>query len=263
MHTNPNTQRTLNSAQKNLKIERFADLETATLEAGKYINDILTQYIDRPVLFLVAGGSSIKVLEHINPEYLGQDLTVTTTDDRFSTELDINNFSILQTTSFYNNLIQNDCFCISTEPFEHESIEDYALRFEKNLKEWKRDFPNGIVVGLYGMGSDGHTGGMIPGFLLKEKFTTQFNTADKWVGIFDALTEGKGDQYQFPQRISTSLTFMREVVDHAIFYITGKEKKEAFDAAIRALDATTTNFDTCPAKILNFMKNTVVFTDIA
>ncbi len=258
-----NTYHTSNLAQKNLKVERFDGADAATVEAGKYINDILTQYIDRPVLFLVAGGSSVKVLERINPEYLGQDLTVTTTDDRFSTELDINNFSILQTTSFYNNLIQNDCFCISTEPFEHESIEDYALRFEKNLKEWKRDFPNGVIIGLYGMGADGHTGGMIPGLLSKEKFAAQFNTPDKWVGVFDALTEGKGDQYKFPQRISTTLSFMREVVDHAIFYIIGKEKKAAFDLIASALDDTTADFDTCPARIMNFMKDTVVFTDIS
>lgn len=164
--------------KKGLKVERFANAEAAAKEAGQYLNDILTQYIDHPVLFLTAGGSSIAVLEHVNPEYLTPDLTVTTTDDRFSLELDINNFSILQTTPFYNNLIQGDVFCISTEPFEEETLEQYRARFEKNLREWKQDFPKGKIVALYGMGTDGHTGGMIPGLLEKEAFDAEFNDSE-------------------------------------------------------------------------------------
>ena len=108
--------------RKSLKVERFVDSSTTAKEAGKYINDILTQYVEKPVLFLVAGGSAAAVLEHINPEYLSPDLTVSTTDDRFSTELDVNNFAILQSQSFYNKLVEADAFCISTEPFEDETI---------------------------------------------------------------------------------------------------------------------------------------------
>ncbi len=254
--------------RKPLKIERFFDATTTAKEAGKYINDILTQYIEKPVLFLVAGGSSTTVLEHVNPEYLSPDLTVTTTDDRFSTELDINNFSILQSLSFYNNLVEADAFCISTEPFEDEILEQYRARFEKNLREWKQDFPKGTIVGLYGMGADGHTGGMIPGLLSKEEFDAEFNDADRLVGTFDAVAHGggvKASQYEFPQRISTTIPFMRDWVDHAVFYITGENKKLALDAVLQISDetlSTDVDFSKAPIAIARFMKDTTIFTDI-
>lgn len=254
--------------RKSLRIERFADATITAKEAGKYINDILTQYVERPLLFLVAGGSSSAVLEHINPEYLSPDLTVTTTDDRFSTELDINNFSILQTTSFYNNLVQADAFCISTEVFEGETIEQYRARFEKNLREWKMDFPKGVIVALYGMGADGHTGGMIPGLLSKEEFYREFNDSDRLVGKFDALDYdggSKASSYEFPQRISTTIPFMRDWVDHIVFYITGENKKPALDIFLKIDDTTLStdvDFSVTPISIARFMKDATVFTDI-
>lgn len=251
--------------RKSLKVERFADSSTTAKEAGKYINDILTQYVEKPVLFLVAGGSAVAVLEHINPEYLSPDLTVSTTDDRFSTELDVNNFAILQSQSFYNNLVQADAFCISTEPFEDETIEQYRARFEKNLREWKQDFPKGIIVGLYGMGADGHTGGMIPGLLSREEFDAEFNDGDRLVGTFDAVLKERAEDYEFPQRISTTIPFMRDWVDHAVFYITGENKKTALDAVLQISDdtlSTDVDFSKAPISIARFMKDATIFTDI-
>lgn len=270
------------SDRKSLKIERFADAQIAAKEVGKYLNDLLTQYVDQPVLLLLAGGSSIAALEHINPEYLSPDLTVTTTDDRFSTELDINNFSLLQATSFYNSLVEADAFCISTEPFEDETLEMYRARFEKNLREWKLDFPKGIIVALYGMGADGHTGGMIPGLLSKDEFDAEFNDGDRLVGTFDAIaheaahkdggvngessSSAQVSKYEFPQRISTTIPFMRDWVDHAAFYIVGEIKKPALDAVLAIEDeklSTDVDFSISPISIARFMKDSTIFTDIA
>ncbi len=262
--------------RKSLKVERFADAATTAKEAGKYINDILTQYVEKPVLFLTAGGSATAVLEHINPEYLSPDLTVSTTDDRFSTELDVNNFAILQSQSFYNNLVEADAFCISTEPFEDETIEQYRARFEKNLREWKQDFPKGVIVALYGMGADSHTGGMIPGLLSREEFDIEFNDGDRLVGTFDAVaydtlhtvggtTSTRTKDYEFPQRISTTIPFMRDWVDHAVFYITGENKKSALDAVLKIDDetlSTDVDFSKAPISIARFMKDATIFTDI-
>lgn len=258
--------------RKSLKVERFADADTTAKEVGKYLNDLLTQYVEKPVLFLVAGGSSVAVLEHINPEYLSPDLTVTTTDDRFSTELDINNFSILQSTTFYNSLVEADAFCISTEPFEDETIEQYRARFEKNLREWKQDFPKGIIIALYGMGADGHTGGMIPSLYNKAEFDAEFNDSDRLVGTFDALAydtahEGsdRAKGYEFPQRISTTIPFMRDWIDHAAFYITGENKKTALDGVLQISNdtlSTDIDFSTSPISIARFMKDSTIFTDI-
>lgn len=260
-----------NSNNLPVRIERYSSAEETAERAGDYINDILAQCVDKPVLFLVAGGSALSVLEFIKPEYVGPDMTVTTTDDRFSMELDINNFSILQTTSFYNSLVQADAFCISTEPFEGEALDTYARRFEKNLKEWKQDFPKGIIVGLYGVGKDGHTGGMIPGLLDAKEFDAEFNTSEKLVGVFDAKTYKDGTlekEFEFPQRISTTLSFMRDWVDHAVFYIVGESKKDMFkklEASIESsddVDGALIGYSKFPISIVRFMKDSVVFTDI-
>lgn len=277
-YMNTSKTETINTGMLNkpLKIERFTSVESTAKEAGKYVNDLLTQYIETPVLFLIAGGSSSAVLEHINPEYLSPDLTITTTDDRFSTELDINNFAILQSHSFYNNLVEADAFCISTEPFEDEDLEKYRARFEKNIREWKQDFPKGIIIALYGMGADGHTGGMIPGLLSKEEFDAEFNNDDRLVGVFDAIAydishggtaseTARAKEYEYPQRISTTLPFMRNWVDHALFYITGENKKQKLDEIIQ-IDtetlSTDIDFSTLPIAIARFMKDTTIFTNI-
>jgi 6-phosphogluconolactonase/glucosamine-6-phosphate isomerase/deaminase len=273
-----------------MNIERYASTLETQKATARHLNDLLTQYVDRPILFLVAGGSSMEVLEHVNPEYLSPDLTVTTTDDRFSAELDVNNFSILQSASFYNNLIEADAFCISTEPFEDETIEQYRARLEKNIREWRQDFPKGIIIALYGMGGDGHTGGMIPGLMSKEEFYAEFNDADRLVGTFDAIayeatlkagdivrgaddaggaragaTSSASSAYEFPQRISTTIPFMRDWVDHAAFYITGENKKPALDAVIAIGDdtlSTDVDFSVSPISIARFMKDVAIFTDI-
>ncbi len=236
------------------RIEKYDTVEAVKDAAVLYLNDLLTQYVDRPVLLLLAGGSSMSLYNDINPEYLSADLTVTVTDDRFSEELDINNFAILQATEFYNELIQVDAFCINTQPNSGETIEECSIRFEKNLKEWKSDFPKGIVIAVYGMGADGHTGGMIPGVFGKEEFEKRFNTETVWVSPIDA--SGK---IEHPLRFSTTIPFMKNVVDHALFYITGQQKKGAFD---RAIDGKTEYFEV-PARVMMDMKDAVVFTDIA
>lgn len=255
----------------NLRIEQFQSSGESVQKAGEYINDILAQYVDTPVLFLIAGGSASSVLDYVKPEYLGPDMTVTTTDDRFSTELDVNNFSILQTTSFYNSLVQSDAFCISTEPFEEETLQAYANRFEKNLREWKQDFPKGVIIALYGIGKDGHTGGMIPGLMDKKDFEAEFNNPEKLVGIFDAKTYKGGqnaDAFEYPQRISTSIPFMKEWVNHAVFYMSGNQKKEVFDNIKRRKekgdmkDDSTVDYSIDPSSVIHFMKDVVLFTDI-
>ncbi len=259
MNTNKSDQEGQGKSEENatgkgvLKIERLSDMGAVTKAAGDYLNDILAQYVDRPVLLLLAGGSSLAVLEYINPEYLSADLTVTVTDDRFSDELDINNFAILQSTNFYNSLIDVDAFCINTQPNPGETIEECATRFERNIKEWKADFPKGIIIALYGMGADGHTGGMIPGVLGKEEFDTKFNTKNILVESIDA--EGKSE---YPLRISTTLSFMRDMVDHAVFYITGENKRSAFEKAMSGEG----EYSEIPARVMTEMKDAVVFTDI-
>ncbi|HEY1037284.1 MAG TPA: 6-phosphogluconolactonase [Candidatus Paceibacterota bacterium] len=244
--------------KKQFKIEPAATPEKAAEAAGKYVGDVLAQYVDTPVLLLLAGGSSVKILEHISSEYLSELLTVTVTDERFSEELDENNFAILQAQTFYNELVQVDAMCIDTQIINDESFEGHRARFENNIREWKRDFPNGKIVAVYGMGEDGHTAGIIPGILSKEAFDLEFNNDDKLVGKLDAT--GKNP---FPLRDSTTLPFMRNWVDHAAFFVTGSNKKEMLERAILPEDEQKSDLFELPAQVMVQMKDVLLFTDIS
>ncbi|MEN9649263.1 MAG: Glucosamine-6-phosphate isomerase/6-phosphogluconolactonase [Candidatus Parcubacteria bacterium] len=221
-------------------------------EAGKYISDILALSIDKPVLLLVAGGSAMSVLEYINPEYIENNLTVTVTDERFTEDVGDNNFATMQTYPFYNSLIDVDAFCINTELFAGDTIELFRDRFEKNIRDWKKEFLNGVIIGLFGMGADGHVAGIIPGIYSEEEFAKKFD-GEAYATDVDAT--GKNEH---PLRMTTTFPFMR-MIDHPLFYIVGENKR---DALVRATATEGTLFET-PARIMLEMNNPEIFTDLA
>jgi len=223
--------------------------------AGKYISDILAVNIDRPVLLLLAGGSAREVLDHIKTEYLSPEITVTVTDERFTDDMEHNNFDVLQTTHFYNELTQQDAYCINTSVFAGDDIELHASRFEKNIRDWMREFPKGVIIGLFGIGADGHTAGIIPDVYTDADFAAKFDNADKFVATVDA-----GDKNEFPYRVTVTFPFMRHV-DFPLFYVKGDTvglKKQALSAALD----TDTLLSKTPARIMLDMKSPIVFTDI-
>lgn len=221
--------------------------------AGRYINDILANHMDMPILLLLAGGSSMAVLDHINPEYLHEHITVTVTDERFTDDASENNFDILQSTSFYNNLVQVDAFCINTSVWEGDTPDTHAQRYEKNIKDWISEFPTGIIIGLYGMGADGHTGGIIPGVYAGDQFTNTYNSDDAYV----AITKDNRIGTPFPIRITTTFSFMKRI-NYPLFYITGESKRSALEKAIMP----STSYEEIPARIVLDMNKPVIFTDI-
>jgi len=239
---------------KQFKIET---VENPTEEAAKHLNDIFSRYAGKPILFLVAGGSSLKVLDFITPSYLSPDMTVTVTDERLYEDVESNNFAILQASSFYNELIQSDTYCINTQLNPDELPEEHRARFERNIRDWKAEYPDGVIVALYGMGKDGHTGGMIPGALSEAEFEAEYNDPKKLVGFMDAK-----DKNPYRLRVSTTLPFMRDWVDHAVYYITGEEKKETLQKAAADPVSEKPNYFELPAQVMRHMKDVVVFTDI-
>lgn len=242
---------------KNISVEYKSDKSDVSVSAGGYISDLLSQYYDTPVLLLLAGGSSVDVLKHINPEYLTDLLTVTVTDERYSEELDENNFAILQSESFYNDLIQADSFCINTQLFQPETFEQFRARFEKNIREWRQDFPKGKIIALYGIGADGHIAGIIPGVLDDKEFSIEYNSSNRIVGKMDATGKNK-----FPLRMSTTFSFMKEWVDNSIIYVCGEEKKPVLEKVLESEKGDDQSYVTLPASVIVDMKDVVVFTDI-
>ena len=236
-------------------IHRFPK-ERLAFETAKKISAILEQEQEKDVLLLLAGGSAFEVYDSILPRYLSSRLTIAMTDDRFSQEMDINNSHILQATDFYNECINSDAFFISTEVWGEEKLEELAARFEKGLRKWHEEFPDGLIIAVFGMGEDGHTCGIIPeaGKNADEKsFKERFDDPKKWtVGYVTP-------QNEFHERVSITFPFIRQFVDHAVAYISGEKKRAAFDQLLSEKGSLAQT----PVRILRELKDVDVFTDMA
>lgn len=219
--------------------------------AGKAISDLFERYAGTEILFVVAGGSSLGVLDHVAENNMSSEMTVVVTDERVSDELDINNYAQLQATPFWNKLVRHDAFSIPTELLGRSSVE---LRdsYDAALKKWREDFPKGIVIGLYGIGEDGHTAGIIPGVYSEEEFDARYQ-GTRWAEEMEALDRGT-----FPSRVTTTLSFMRDAVDVALFFVSGKVK----EVALKRTLASDGSVHETPARIIHEMKKAFVFTDI-
>lgn len=248
-----------NQANLNSKVPTIEVSHDPALAAGTYISDILAVNLGRPILMLLAGGSARKVLDYINPEYLSPDITVTVTDERFTDNLDHNNFDLLQTTHFYNELTQQDAYCINTSLFAGDDIDLHAARFEKNIQDWMREFPKGLIIGLFGIGADGHTAGIIPGVYDAKAFEERFDNKDHIVATVIDKREGSQMQNknEFPERITVTLPFMRQI-DFPLFYVEGEGKRSALEKSLNAESALSD----VPARIMLEMKSPVVFTNL-
>lgn len=210
--------------------------------AAAYINSLLATHADNPVLLMLAGGSSREIIDLLDGDLLTDQVTITVTDERYTDDLEENNFAYIQGTSFYNASIGAGSFCIDTQIFSGESHEEHAKRFDKNLKEWKRDFPNGKIIALFGVGKDGHIAGIIPG-------TENIDNPDVWA------TQSKDAKFE---RTTITFPFLKSI-DFPLVYISGSEKAEVLARIV----AKEGDLKETPARILNEMKEPIVFTDIS
>ncbi len=208
-----------------------------------------------PVLFLVSGGSAFKVLDQIDLEILtllGSDLTIGVLDERYSNDPKINNFTQFMQTTLFKEAENTGAVFIDTRVKEGELPEDLAARWEKVLKDWRVEHPQGKIAITQGMGPDGHTAGIMPFPEDAPAFEQLFNQPDKWVVSYDA-----GNKNPLPLRVTTTLTFLK-LVDYSIFYVMGTEKREP----LRWAYSHHGSFATTPARIVQEMKHVQLVTDL-
>ncbi len=221
-------------------------------DAGDYLSGLFATAGDKPVLLLLAGGSSFDVLNFIDPNSLGSNITVTVTDEIYTDDVGDSNFGTLQILPFYDALINVDALCIDTQILASESFEENTERFNRNLVEWKKDFPRGVVISLIGVGDDGSVAGIIPGILSDKDFDEKFNGKEMAAG----MDCGDKNKHQF--RVSTTLNFLRDSVDQALVYMVGENKNNS----LKNISAEAGDIHVTPSRIFNEMKSVIVFTDI-
>jgi 6-phosphogluconolactonase/glucosamine-6-phosphate isomerase/deaminase len=222
--------------------------ERLAFETAKAISAILEKEQGKDTLLMLAGGSAFAVYDAILPQWLSNHVTIVMTDDRFSREMDINNSHLLQATDFYNESINADAYYISTEVWNEQTPEELAKRFEYGLRQWRKEFPDGVVVAVFGMGGDGHIAGMIP----SENFLELFENKEKWVVGYSTPNN------EYHERITITMPFIRKHVDYVVAFISGEKKRIAFERLI----AEEGSLEETPARILRELKNVEVFTDL-
>lgn len=239
----------LQNTAKNLKIFNDPSEEKLTKEAAETLEGLFKQYLDRKILFLTSGGSALKLLDYIDK--VNQAFTISVLDERFSRQSDINNFSQLTKTKFYKLAQSNGAKFISTLLTKDESLTQFAARFEIELKKWKQSNPGGVIIVTMGMGPDGHTAGIMP-FPENPKLFKQLFCVRNWVVGYDAKNKN-----EYPFRVTTSLTFLKEQVDYAVIFVLGSNKKDALEKIFN----DNIKIEEIPAKVVLKMKNVSIFTN--
>ncbi len=202
-------------------------VEKTSEATAKKLAEDLSLYLDKAkkkrqnVLFLSSGGSALSVLRLIPSDILGDYLTVGILDERYDETNESNNFTQLSKTKFYKNAKDAGCSFVDTSVKKGQTQEELASYFEEELKEWTDKNPTGKIVATIGVGTDGHTSGMMPFPENPRRFSGLFES-DRWIVAYNAT-----DKNQFKKRVTTSITFLKMINDVFVL-ITGEGKVRAF-----------------------------------
>ena len=221
--------------------------QTPKQAAGKALTQLLTQYSGQPTLLLLSGGSALAILDYVDPVALDSHLTLSTLDERFSTDVRVNNFSQIQSTAFYAAAKERGAKEIKTTLTTTDTLAGATERFENALRAWRQNHPNGIVLATVGIGNDGHTAGIFPGAP-----DTDFSGAD-WVTGYQVPET----MSQHTKRITVTHTFLRQVLGGAVVFAAGENKWPIVAVAQQAHSATKD----LPVGILQELPQVILVTD--
>lgn len=223
--------------------------DTPAQRAGVYIEQKLSQYSEREILFLVSGGSALQVLEHINTSALSGNITVLTTDERYTTDESGNNCVQLQKTTFYTNAKNQHIHFIDTRVQEEDSHQHFTKRIQKQLAYFVKSHPNAYIIGLFGIGDDGHTAGIFP--MAEEAFNELYLTDDLYI----ANTQGEAP---YEKRSTITPAVIEELVDEVILYAVGENK---CDNILNYMHNKSFGIHQIPALIAAQHPQSILFTD--
>lgn len=234
-----------------MQIKRFETKEEAAAAAGEALNKLLADAKGTPVLLLLSGGSALSILGYISPSTLGENLTVTMLDERFSQDPEINNFLQLQKLDFYAQAQEANVNFIGTLPRPNENMDDMRARLEIAVKKWQDDNPKRKIFTTLGMGADGHIAGIFP-YPNDVKFFENTFENHHLIAGYKAIGKHKHED-----RITAALPLFK-LIDEAIVFIWGAVKKAKFDELIKGKSQP----HILPAVGIFETKHFQIFTDI-
>jgi|AntRauTorckE6833_2_1112554.scaffolds.fasta_scaffold05760_5 6-phosphogluconolactonase/glucosamine-6-phosphate isomerase/deaminase len=220
---------------------------TPAVSAGEELSNRLERFSDRPILLLLSGGSALHILDHISQTVLGPNLTISTLDERFSTEPTVNNFTQIQQSAFYGRAVEHGVSAIDTSIAPADTLRGAGERFEKALQNWHAKHPDGVMLATMGVGADGHTAGIFPG-----SHTVDFS-GEEWVVAYEVPESANPHQ----QRITVTYTFLQTQVAEVLVYVTGSDKQ----SVIQDMQSSSCTLETMPACIIPTLNQVTLVTD--
>jgi len=221
---------------KNLAVER--------------VNKFLRDNRNNKILFLTSGGSCMELLDGISEENLNQNITFILLDERFTRDPANNNYQKLLTKKEFIKRIEScGSILLDTSIKDGEGAEDYAERYSNLIKNWQDNNPGGIIFATFGVGSDGHTAGILP--LNKDEFNKLFIDSQKYFVAY------KVESKDFEYRITATVYFIISQVDFGIVYQVEKNFRSKWEKIISG----QTKLHEVPATVFTNLKRIEIYTD--
>lgn len=221
--------------------------------AGTALNRCLQAVRGNDVLLLLSGGSALALAEHIDTTLLSPQVTITMLDERYTHDSSASNFAQLTALPWWERVLEAGVSTIDPRPLPVESLEDTAHRLNIAFKHWHITHHDGIVIATIGIGPDGHIAGVLPFPEDHELFASYFLSDHRCIRGYQVGAE----KNPHTKRITTTLSYLKRHVAHAIVYVAGEEKRTAL-TALRG-DASIAQV---PARILTALPDVQIYTDL-
>ena len=233
------------------RIHTFTDKEQA---ASDLAQTLAQECLDakRPTLLLFSGGSALSVIQYLPLFSDAAFLTLSVVDERADPSGATSNFQELSRTPWFQAMRAAGAATIDPLSSATSFSQEKAQAFEHALRQWQETHKNGLIVALLGMGADGHTAGIFP-TPATETFAQLFQS-EAWVA---AHTVPGAPSY--PERLTTTLTFLQQVADRVYVFICGREKEIAW----RHLLAQDLALSALPILGIYAMRQPQIFTDLS
>jgi len=215
-----------------LELKQVGSEEDARKKCGERIVHLISDSLPLPTLLLISGGSCLSLLPVIQMELIRENYDLTGLiigfiDERF----DSKNGNFVTLTREYASFIEactlRGVKFVDTSPVKSDQYEMamwYGQQIQDDVKKIKHT--GGKVIGVLGMGRDGHIAGILPFPDDERTFSELFITNEQFVVGYDAT--GKSP---FPKRFTFTYRGIG-ICDNLVAYITGGEKKEPLQAAL-------------------------------